>query len=217
MEPLPEGVQKAIDEGAIREGKPKGQVAIEAMIAAGLPRQTAKEVEEISNKCMLSDTTKGVQYMNEVMELLIDGFEEAVKDGPLAREKCLRGARQHNRRYDTRGSCAQRTGADNASDKRAIYAGLLTAGVVLEEPKQNFTISIPLDYMSDVISFLQSKRGQIINIEQESGQVSILAKMPVAEVIKGFSNDLRGMTQGRRYGTQSSQDTRKCQRSCRTR
>jgi elongation factor 2 len=29
-----------------------------------------------------------VQYLNEVMELLIDGFVEAVKDGPLAREKC---------------------------------------------------------------------------------------------------------------------------------
>ncbi len=74
---------------------------------------------------------------------------------------------------------------------------MLTAGVILEEPKQNFTINIPLDYMSDVISFLQSKRGQVTNIEQEGGQVSILAKMPVSEVIKGFSNDLRGMTQGK--------------------
>jgi elongation factor 2 len=197
VEPLPEGVQKAIDEGTIREGKPKGQVAIEAMIAAGLPRQTAKEVEEITNKCMLADTTKGVQYVNEVMELLIDGFDEAVKDGPLAREKVsgvlvsLVDATIHEDPVH-RGP-AQILPAI----KRAIYAGLLTSGVVLEEPKQNFTISIPLDYMSDVISFLQSKRGQIVNIEQESGQVSILAKMPVAEVIKGFSNDLRGMTQGK--------------------
>ncbi len=197
VEPLPEGVLKAIDEGNIREGKPKGQVAIEAMIAAGMERATAKEVEQITSRCMFADTTKGVQYMNEVMELLIDGFNEAVKDGPLAREKCS-------------GMLVSVVDATIHEDpvhrgpaqilpaiKRAIYAGMLTAGVILEEPKQNFTINIPLDYMSDVISFLQSKRGQIINIEQESGQVSILAKMPVAEVIKGFSNDLRGMTQGK--------------------
>ena len=41
VEPLPEGVQNAIDEGTIREGKPKGQAAIEAMVAAGLDRLIA--------------------------------------------------------------------------------------------------------------------------------------------------------------------------------
>jgi elongation factor 2 len=197
VEPLPEGVQKAIDEGQIRDGKPKGQNAIEAMVAAGLDRAIAKEVEQVTNKCMLADVTKGVQYMNEVMELLIDGFNEAVKDGPLAREKCsgilvsIVDATIHEDPVH-RGP-AQIIPAI----KRAIYAGLLTSGVMLEEPKQNFTINIPLDFMSDVISFLQGRRGQILNIEQESGQASILAKLPVSEVIKDFSNDLRGMTQGK--------------------
>jgi elongation factor 2 len=197
VEPLPDGVQKAIDEGAIREGKPKGQATIEAMVSAGLERTTAKEIEQITNKCMLADVTKGVQYMNEVMELLIDGFNEAMQDGPLAREKCsgvlvsIVDATIHEDPVH-RGP-AQIIPAI----KRAIYAGMLSSGVMLLEPKQNFTINIPLDYMSDIISFLQSKRGQILNIEQESGQASLLAKMPVAEVIKGFSNDLRGMTQGR--------------------
>ena len=88
VEPMPESVQKAMDAGAIREGQPKGQVAIEAMIEAGLDRPTAKGVVYISNNCMLVDATHGVQYMNEVMELLIDGFVEASRDGPLAREKC---------------------------------------------------------------------------------------------------------------------------------
>ncbi len=197
VEPLPEGVQKAIDEGQIREGKPKGQNAIEAMVQAGLDRVVAKEVEQITNKCMLADVTKGVQYMNEVMELLIDGFNDAVKDGPLAREKCsgilvsIVDATIHE-------DPVHRGPAQiMPAIKRAIYAGLLTSGVVLEEPKQNFTINIPLDFMSDVISFLQGRRGQILNIEQESGQASILAKLPVSEVIKDFSNDLRGMTQGK--------------------
>jgi elongation factor 2 len=65
------------------------------------------------------------------------------------------------------------------------------------EPKQIFTINIPQEYMSDVITLLQSKRGQVQNILQEREQMSITAKLPVSEVIKGFSNGIRSTTQGR--------------------
>jgi elongation factor 2 len=74
---------------------------------------------------------------------------------------------------------------------------MLKAGVVLLEPKQKFTINLPQEYLSDVITFLQGKRGQILEIQQENEQATIIAKMPVAEVIKGFSNELRSLTQGR--------------------
>ncbi len=197
VEPLPEGVQKAIDEGSIREGKPKGQNAIEAMVAAGLDRQIAKNVEEVSNKCMLADVTHGVQYMNEVMELLIDGFDEAVKDGPLAREKCS-GVLVSVVDATIHEDPVHRGPAQIIpAIRNAIYAGMLTAGVTLLEPKQDFTINIPQEYMSNVITFIQGRRGQVSNITQDRDQVSIIAKMPVAETLKGFSNDLRGLTQGR--------------------
>ncbi len=197
VEPLPEGVQKAIDDGSIREGKPKGQNAIEAMVAAGLDRNVAKNVEDVYNKCMMADVTHGVQYMNEVMELLIDGFEEAVKDGPLAREKCsgllvsIVDATIHEDPVH-RGPAQVIPAMRNAT-----YAATLTAGVSLLEPKQNFTINIPQDYLSSVITFVQSRRGQVGTITQDREQVSLTAKMPVGEVLKGFSNELRGLTQGR--------------------
>ena len=197
VEPMPESVQKALDLGQIREGKPKGQVAIEAMIAAGLERAKAKEVMDISNNCMLIDTTKGVQYMNEVMELLIDGFEEAVKDGPLAREKCS-GIMVSVEDAVIHEDPVHRGPAQIIpAMRRGIYAAMLTAGVYLMEPKQTFTVNIPQDYMSEVITLLQSKRGQVVNISTDRAQASIVAKMPVSEVIKGFSNELRGSTQGR--------------------
>ena len=197
VEPLPEGVQNAIDEGTIREGKPKGQAAIEAMVAAGLDRLIAKNVEDVSNKCMLADVTHGVQYMNEVMELLIDGFREAVKDGPLARERCS-GVLVSVVDATIHEDPVHRGPAQIIpAIRNAVYAGMLTAGVMLYEPKQNFTINIPQEYMSGVITFVQSKRGQVVSVTQENEQVSIVAKMPVAETLKGFSNDLRGLTQGR--------------------
>lgn len=197
VEPLPESVQIAIDEGSIREGKPKGQAAIEAMVAAGMDRQVAKNVKDIYNKCMLADVTHGVQYMNEVMELLIDGFHQAIKDGPLAREKAS-GVLVSVVDASIHEDPVHRGPAQILpAIRNAIYAGMLTAGVTLLEPKQNFTINIPQEYMSNVITFVNSRRGQVGTINQEREQVSIIAKMPVAETLKGFSNDLRGLTQGR--------------------
>ncbi|MGC8585947.1 MAG: elongation factor EF-2 [Candidatus Micrarchaeia archaeon] len=197
VDPLSESVLKALDEGAIREGAPKGQAAIEAMVSAGLDRQIAKSTVYVSNNCILADVTHGVQYMNEVMELVVDGFTEAVKDGPLAREKCsgvlvsIVDATIHEDPVH-RGP-AQVIPAI----RRGIYAAMLTAGVKLLEPKQIFTINMPQDYLSNVITFLQSKRSVIQSIGQEREQAVIIAKIPVSEVIKGFSNDLRGLTQGR--------------------
>ena len=197
VEPLPESVQTAIDDGTIREGKPKGQSAIEAMVAAGMDRPVAKNVKDVYNKCMLADVTHGVQYMNEVMELLIDGFHQAIKDGPLAREKAS-GVLVSVIDASIHEDPVHRGPAQILpAIRNAVYAGMLTAGVTLMEPKQNFTINIPQEYMSNVITFVNSRRGQVATINQEREQVSIIPKMPVAETLKGFSNDLRGLTQGR--------------------
>jgi elongation factor 2 len=197
VEPLKEGVIKAIDDGTIREGKPKGQAGVELLIKAGLDRPVAKGTVDIANHCLLVDATHGVQYLNEVMELLIDGFEEAVKDGPLAREKCT-GVLVSILDATIHEDPVHRGPAQIIpAIRRAIWAAMLTAGVVLVEPKQTFTISIPQEYMSGVITMLQSKRGQLGEITQDREQMTIKVKLPVAEVIKGFSNDLRSATQGR--------------------
>ena len=195
--PLEPGVIDLIENGTLKEGKPKGKQYVDALIAAGLSRDEAKGVEDIANRSILIDATHGVQYMNEVMELLIDGFEEAMNDGPLAREKCS-GIKVSITDATIHEDPVHRGPAQIIpAMRRPIYAGMLTAGVVLLEPKQKFTINAPQEYMSDIIGMLQSKRGQIIDIQQEKEQVTIIAKMPVAEVIKGFSDEMRSITKGR--------------------
>jgi len=197
VEPLEQGVEEFIENGGIREGKPKGKQYIEDLVKAGMPREDAKELVDVSNNSVLIDATHGVQYMNEVMELLIDGFEEAMNDGPLAREKCS-GIKVKITDATIHEDPVHRGPAQIIpAIRRPIYAGMLKAGVVLLEPKQKFTINLPQEYLSDVITLLQGKRGQILEIQQENEQATIIAKMPVAEVIKGFSNELRGLTQGR--------------------
>ena len=50
--------------------------------------------------------------------------------------------------------------------------------------------------MADMTKLIQSKRGQLENVEQTATQVEIKAKMPVAEMI-GLASELRSATQGR--------------------
>ncbi|MDE1825929.1 MAG: elongation factor EF-2 [Candidatus Micrarchaeota archaeon] len=197
VEPLEQGIVDLIENGGLKEGKPKGKTHVEEMVKAGMEREAAKGLQYVAGSNILIDATHGVQYLNEVMELLIEGFTEAVKDGPMAKEKVsalkvsITDATIHEDPVH-RGP-AQIIPAM----RRPIWAGMLTSGVVLLEPKQKFTVSIPQEYLSDVITLLQGRRGQILNIEQEREEATIVAKMPVAEVIKGFSNEMRSATKGK--------------------
>ena len=197
VEPLEKNVIELIDNGTIREGKPKGKVYVEELVKAGMPREEAKNLVDVRGGNVLIDATHGVQYMNEVMELLIDGFEEAMHDGPLAKEKCY-GVKVLITDATIHEDPVHRGPAQiMPAIRRPIWVGMLLSGVALLEPKQLFTVNIPQDYMTDVISLLQSRRGQIQEIQQQSAQVTIIAKMPVSEVIKGFSNEMRSATTGR--------------------
>lgn len=195
--PLEKGVVELIDTGVIRDGAVKSKQYLEELVKAGMLREEARGVIYVSNSSMLIDATHGVQYMNEVMELLVDGFVEAVKDGPLAREKCY-GIKVIITDATIHEDPVHRGPAQIIpAMRRPIHAGMLLSGVVLLEPKQNFTVNIPQEYLSDVISLLQSRRGQMGEIQQQGEQVTLTAKMPVAEVIKGFSNEMRSATMGR--------------------
>ncbi|MDE1861090.1 MAG: elongation factor EF-2 [Candidatus Micrarchaeota archaeon] len=195
--PLEQGIVELIENGTFKEGKPKGKVYVEQMIKAGLSRDEAKGVVDICNRSLLIDATHGVQYLNEVMELLVEGFEEAVKDGPLAREK-VSGIKVSITDATIHEDPVHRGPAQIIpAMRRPIYAGLLTIGVVLMEPKQKLTVNIPQDYLSEIITFLQGRRGQIMDIQQENEQATVVAKMPVSEMIKGFSNEIRGITSGK--------------------
>ncbi len=197
VSPLEQGIIDLIEAGTLKEGKPKGKLHVDECIKAGMTRDEAKGLIDVSNRSVFIDGTHGVQYLNEVMELLIEGFEDAMKDGPLAREKCT-GVKVVLTDATIHEDPVHRGPAQIIpAIRKPIYAGMLTVGVTLLEPKQKFTINIPQEYISEVITMLQSKRGQILEIQQEREQATVIAKLPVSEVIKGFSNEMRGATKGK--------------------
>lgn len=196
VEPLEEEFIKAIDEGVVTEGKPKGKASVEEYVKAGMSREEAKRVVDVFNKNVLIDATRGVQYLNEIMELVIQGFEEAMSKGPLAQEKVV-GVKVKILDGTIHEDPVHRGPAQILPTVRnPIYASMLEAGVVLQEPKQKVLIQVPHEFAGAVITLMNGKRGQLLNMEQE-GEISVLQfKIPVAEMF-GFSSELRSATQGK--------------------
>jgi elongation factor G len=66
----------------------------------------------------------------------------------------------------------------------------------LLEPINRVTITVPADYMGDVMGYVSGKRGRISGNEQVGRKVVIIADVPASEMAT-FGRDLRSMTQGR--------------------
>jgi elongation factor 2 len=73
---------------------------------------------------------------------------------------------------------------------------IATANPVLFEPVQTLLVEGPIEHMGDLTKLFQSKRGQIIDIEQGAGHISMKVRCPVAEMI-GLASDVRSATEGR--------------------
>ena len=75
-------------------------------------------------------------------------------------------------------------------------AGALKADPVILEPYMKVEVTVPEEYMGDVIGDLNSRRGQIQGMEDRNGAKQINARVPLSEMF-GYVNDLRSKTQGR--------------------
>jgi len=80
--------------------------------------------------------------------------------------------------------------------RAAFREGCKAAGPKLLEPVMNVEVVTPEEYMGDIIGDLNSRRGQIGEMEQRGNARVITAKVPLANMF-GYINTLRSMSQGR--------------------
>ncbi len=78
----------------------------------------------------------------------------------------------------------------------AFKEGCRKADPVLKEPIMKVDVTVPEEYMGDVIGDLNSRRGQIQGMEARAGAQSITAFVPLSEMF-GYATELRSRTQGR--------------------
>lgn len=78
----------------------------------------------------------------------------------------------------------------------AFKEGVLKAGPALLEPVMKVEVTIPEEYMGDVMGDVNSRRGRIEGMEPRMGTQVVRAKVPLSEMF-GYATDLRSRTQGR--------------------
>lgn len=79
----------------------------------------------------------------------------------------------------------------------AYKKGMEEANPILLEPIMHVEIVVPNDYMGDIITDINKKRGRVLGMEPD-GEVNqkVIAEIPMAEMFK-YATDLRSITQGR--------------------
>jgi elongation factor G len=78
----------------------------------------------------------------------------------------------------------------------AFKKGFMTCKPILLEPIVNIEVTVPDEYMGDIIGDLNKKRGRIMGMEPHGGFQRVKAQAPYSEIFK-YATDLRSMTQGR--------------------
>jgi len=198
VEPLQDTVYEAIKSAELPELriKKKNETLWKQLESLGVSSEEARQYRDIYKDCVLLDKTRGIVHIGEVIEMVMDAFEQVVDAGPLAREPCMKlkvslvDCKLHE-------DAIHRGPAQVYPAVRdAIKAAMENATLVLYEPLQILQIEAPIKHMGEISKLIQSRRGQLINMEQDAEQVSIRVKMPVAEMF-GFASDLRGATEGR--------------------
>jgi len=196
VEPLDEGIINALNNNDLKEGRIKSKEMAKEFIEFGMDKEESRRVWTIYNKSMFLNMTRGIQHLDEVKELLLEGFEEALKEGPLASEEVtglkfkLVDAKLHE-------DAVHRGPAQVLpAIKNAIYGVMMLANPCLVEPIQKVFISAPIEYIGACNREIQNRRG--IMVDQEIfGEVSEMEfEVPIAEMF-GFAGDIRSATGGR--------------------
>jgi elongation factor 2 len=192
---LGEEVVETIKRGEATMDMPE-QERREALQEAGMEKDTSQNVEHMHGANVFIDDTKGIQHLNETMELVLEGFEEAIDDGPLAAEPVegvllrLHDARLHE-------DAIHRGPAQVIPAMReAVHNALIDAEIRLLEPMQDVRIDTPTEHMGAASGEIQGRRGIVDDMYEEGGRMVVEGEAPVDEMI-GFSSDIRSATEGR--------------------
>ncbi|MFH1788647.1 MAG: elongation factor EF-2 [Candidatus Altiarchaeota archaeon] len=197
VEPLEKEVLKTLLEGEISDGRRKSRSKDlrQQLVDLGMDGEEARRIIDIFHGNMFVDMTRGVQHLDEIMELMLDAFEDVMKNGPLSKEPVL-GVKVKLTDASLHEDAIHRGPAQiYPAMKRPIYACMLRSRPILFEPAQNLWVDVPQDHMGSVTREIQRRRGVISNMGQKDEVMTIEGRMPVSESF-GFAGDIRSASEG---------------------
>lgn len=202
--PLAEGIAEDIDSGDV---DPVGEAKARARYLAEKYEWDLTEARKIwsfgpenSGPNMLVDCTKGVQYLNEIKDSVVAGFQWATKEGVLCDENC-RGIRMNIHDVSLHTDAIHRGGGQIIpTARRVFYASILTAQPRILEPVYLCEIQCPEIAMGGIYGVLNRRRGHVFEESKMEGTPMFIIKsyLPVNESF-GFTADLRSNTGGQAF------------------
>ncbi|MBP5194355.1 MAG: elongation factor G, partial [Clostridia bacterium] len=140
------------------------------------------------------DATVGGSVPKQFIPAVEKGLREAIKQGPLAGYpvvdlKCtLFDGKYH--------PVDSKEVAFVSAAKLSFEAAVVKARPVILEPIYSYEITVPSDYLGDVLGDMSKRRGRVLGMEGVGANQKVIAEAPLAEMLK-YAMDLRSMTQAR--------------------
>lgn len=200
VEPLEDDFYEAIKSGDISEGRVKGKELDVKLRGFGYNKEEVKGIEDIYEGNVLLEVSRGVVQRGEVIELILEAFHEVIGRGPLASEPVTKLKIKIVDMKLHEDSIHRGPAQVIPAVRDAINGALLLAQATLVEPMQKLFIQAPQDYMGAITREIQGRRGQIMEMSQEEEIVTIVSKVPVADMF-GFTSSVRSATEGRALWT----------------
>ncbi|MEK6843806.1 MAG: elongation factor EF-2 [Nanoarchaeota archaeon] len=212
IEPLEDAVYDAIERGEIPEErlKKRAENTWKKLTELGISSEEARQYKEIYKGNVFEDRTRGIVLLTEVIDSIMDGWKLVIDSGPLAREPLMKSKLIL---HDTK-LHVDHMHRGPAQIYPAVRKGMfecMASTAAILEPIQTHRIEAPIEFMGAVTQLVGSKRGVLIDVLQEAGDIIVIAKIPVAEMI-GWSNDLRSSTEGRGFSSLMDQKFQKLPR-----
>ncbi len=130
----------------------------------------------------------------EYIPKIEDGIKEAMETGPLAGYQVVDvGVELYDGSYHEVDSSEM---AFKLAASMAFREAVKKANPVLLEPIFKVEVTVPEEYMGDVIGDISGRRGRIEGSEINNGAVAVRGFVPLSEMF-GYATDLRSKTQGR--------------------
>jgi len=203
-EPLSQGLPEEIDDGTVTD---KDDLKARARHLSEKYEWDINDARKIwcfgpenTGPNILTDVSKGVQYLNEIKDSVVAAFNWATKDGPLTDEN-VRGIRFNIHDVTLHADAIHRGGGQIIPcARRVFYAAILTASPCLMEPVFLVEIQCPEGAMGGIYGVLNRRRGHVFFEERKVGTPIYMVKayLPVMESF-GFTADLRSNTSGQAF------------------
>jgi elongation factor 2 len=196
VEPLDEKIAGMIRNGTLNEYKDKKEVA-DILKGFGWDKDDAKRVMRFDTRGnVMIDGTKGVQFIQESTDSILSGFEDSMKEGPLAKEQ-VRGCKFTFHHFVPHEDPAHRGLSQlGPASRRACMGAMLLAQPVLLEPTLGIEVRVPQELIGNVAGVISGKRGKVLNMEQKGIVNIITGEIPASETFD-LSEVMRGQTAGK--------------------